>query len=329
VAAPPCFWSKDKSVNTTQPTAVVALGGNAISRKGEDDTIANQFRHTRESLAAIVPLLRRGYNLAITHGNGPQVGNAILRVELARGKAPILPLGICVADTEGGMGYMIAQSLQNRLACDGIDRHVTTVVTQVVVDRDDPAMANPTKYIGQFYTEEEAKRSAQERGWDVKQDGNRGWRRVVGSPRPKGIVEGPVIRAMVKEGTIVIAAGGGGIPVYYEDDGRLEGLDAVIDKDRASAVLAYEIGAQTLIILTEVDAVFINFGKPDQRELRRLTVAVARRHLSDAQFPAGSMGPKIEAAISFLEHGGEQVLITSIDKAAEALDGKAGTLMLP
>ena len=314
-------------MKTTQPTAVVALGGNAISRKGEDDTITNQFRHTRESLSAIVPLVQRGYNLAITHGNGPQVGNAILRVELARGKAPILPLGICVADTEGGMGYMIAQSLQNRLARDGIERPVTTVVTQVVVDRDDPAMANPTKYIGQFYKEEEAKRFAEERGWDVKQDGNRGWRRVVGSPRPKGIVEGPVIRAMVKEGTIVIAAGGGGIPVYYEDDGRLEGLDAVIDKDRASAVLGHEIGAQTLIILTEVDEVCLNFATPEQQVLRNLTVAEARRHLKDGQFPAGSMGPKIEAAISFLENGGEQVLITSIDRAAEALDGQAGTLL--
>ena len=314
-------------MKTTQPTAVVALGGNAISRKGEDDTITNQFRHTRESLSAIVPLVQRGYNLAITHGNGPQVGNAILRVELARGKAPILPLGICVADTEGGMGYMIAQSLQNRLARDGIERPVTTVVTQVVVDRDDPAMANPTKYIGQFYKEEEAKRFAEERGWDVKQDGNRGWRRVVGSPRPKGIVEGPVIRAMVKEGTIVIAAGGGGIPVYYEDDGRLEGLDAVIDKDRASAVLGHEIGAQTLIILTEVDEVCLNFATPEQQVLRNLTIAEARRHLKDGQFPAGSMGPKIEAAISFLENGGEQVLITSIDRAAEALDGQAGTLL--
>jgi carbamate kinase len=309
------------------PTAVVALGGNAISRKGEEDTIANQFRHTRESLSAILPLVKRGYNLAITHGNGPQVGNAILRVELARGKAPILPLGICVADTEGGMGYMIAQSLQNRLLRERISRTVAAILTQVEVDFDDPAFANPTKYIGQFYTEEEAQRYARERGWQVKRDGDRGWRRVVASPRPKGIVEGPVIRAMVQGGAIVIAAGGGGIPVYYEDDGTLEGSDSVIDKDRASAILANEIGAQEFIILTEVDHVALNFGKPNERALSRVTIAEAKQYLADGHFPPGSMGPKIEAAIAFIEGGGEKVIITSIDRAPAALDGKAGTII--
>ncbi|HUU46864.1 MAG TPA: carbamate kinase [Acidobacteriota bacterium] len=311
-----------------QPTAVVALGGNAISRKGEEDTIANQFLHTRESLSAIVPLVKRGFNLAITHGNGPQVGNVLLRVELARGKAPILPLGLCVADTEGGMGYMIAQSLQNRLLRDRIERPVATIVTQVIVDRNDPALADPSKYIGQFYTEEEAKRFAAERGWAVKKDGDRGWRRVAGSPVPRGIVEGPVIRAMVQDGTIVIAAGGGGIPVYVEDDGTYEGVDAVIDKDRASAVLGHAIGADTLIILTSVDRVAINFGTPDQKFLDRMSLAEARRYFAQGHFPAGSMGPKIEAAIQFLEGGGEVVIIGSIEQAAEALDGTAGTRIL-
>jgi carbamate kinase len=311
------------------PTAVVALGGNAISRKGEEDTIANQFRHTRESLSAILPLVKRGYNLAITHGNGPQVGNAILRVELARGKTPILPLGICVADTEGGMGYMIAQSLQNRLLREGITRAVAAILTQVEVDFDDPAFANPTKYIGQFYTEEEAQRYARERGWQVKRDGDRGWRRVVASPRPKSIVEGPVIRAMVQGGAIVIAAGGGGIPVCYEDDGTLEGSDSVIDKDRASAILANEIGAQEFIILTEVDHVALNFGKPNEQALSRVTIAEAKQYLADGHFPPGSMGPKIEAAIAFIEGGGEKVIITSIDQAPAALDGKAGTIIVP
>lgn len=310
-----------------KPTAVVALGGNAISRKGEEDTIANQFRHTRESLSAILPLVKRGYNIAITHGNGPQVGNAILRVEVARGKAPILPLGICVADTEGGMGYMIAQSLQNRLLREGIDRPVAAILTQVVVDFDDPAFSDPTKYIGQFYSEEEAQRYARERGWSVKRDGDRGWRRVVASPRPKGIVEGPVIRAMVQGGAIVIAAGGGGIPVYYEADGTLEGADSVIDKDRASAILANEIGAQEFIILTEVDQVALNFGKPNQQFLSQVTIAGARQYLAAGHFPAGSMGPKIEAAIAFLEAGGDKVIITSIDRAAAALDGNAGTVI--
>jgi carbamate kinase len=311
------------------PTAVVALGGNAISRKGEDDTIANQFRHTRESLAAIIPLVKRGYNLAITHGNGPQVGNAILRVELARGKAPVLPLGVCVADTEGGMGYMIAQSLQNRLLREGIERAVSAILTQVIVDRDDPDLANPSKFIGQFYSQEDAQRFAAERSWQVKPDGDRGWRRVVGSPTPKGIVEGPVIRAMVAGGAIVIAAGGGGIPVYVEPDGTYEGLDAVVDKDRASAVLGREIGAQTLIILTAVEEVALNYGKPNQRLLSKMTVSEAKQHYAERHFPPGSMGPKIEAAITFLESGGEQVIITSIDRAAEALDGQAGTVIVP
>ncbi|MEW5700937.1 MAG: carbamate kinase [Candidatus Zixiibacteriota bacterium] len=314
---------------TDAPKAVVALGGNAISRKGEADTIANQFRHTRESLAAIIPLVKRGYNLAISHGNGPQVGNALLRIELARDKAPILPLGVCVADTEGGMGYMIAQSLQNRLMRERLDRPVATIITQVIVDRHDPALADPSKFIGQFYSEEEAKRFAAERNWTVKRDGNRGWRRVVGSPIPTGIVEGPVIRAMVEDGTIVVAAGGGGIPVYLEDDGTYEGLDVVIDKDRASAVLGHAIGAEILIILTEVDQVALDFGKPTQRVLDRMTVSEARRYYADGHFPPGSMGPKIEAAIQFLEGGGQEVLITSIAAAADALDGKAGTRIVP
>lgn len=310
-------------------TAVVALGGNAISRKDMPDTIANQFRLTRESLSAILPLIKAGYNIAITHGNGPQVGNAILRVELARDRTPVLPIGICVADTEGGIGYMIAQSLQNRLLRENIDRAVATIVTQVVVDRNDPAMANPTKFIGQFYTEEDAKRFAAERGWTVKQDGDRGWRRVVGSPQPQRIVEGEVIRAMVEDGVIAIAAGGGGIPVYIEDDGTYEGVDVVIDKDRASAVLGHAIGAEMLLILTAVDQVAINFGKPNQQPLAKITATEAQRYLDEGHFPDGSMGPKIDAAIQFIEGGGRQVLITSIDKADAALRQQDGTWILP
>ena len=314
---------------TNVKTAVVALGGNAISRKDMPDTIANQFRLTRESLAAITPLIDAGYNLAITHGNGPQVGNAILRVELARDRTPVLPIGICVADTEGGIGYMIAQSLQNRLLRDKIARSVATIVTQVVVDRNDPAMANPSKFIGQFYSEEDALRFARERGWTVKQDGNRGWRRVVGSPMPQSIVEGEVIRAMVQDGVIVIAAGGGGIPVYIEDDGTYEGVDVVIDKDRASAVLGHAIGAELLLILTAVDQVAINFGKPNQKFLPQLSLSDAGRYLAEGHFPDGSMGPKIDAAISFIEGGGQKVLITSIEKADAALRQQAGTWILP
>lgn len=308
-------------------SAVIALGGNAITRKEVEDTIANQFANTRNSLHGVIELIRRGYNLVITHGNGPQVGNAILRVELARGKAPILPLGICVADTEGGMGYMIGQSLFNRLHRDNLHREVVTIITQIEVDRNDPELQNPTKYIGQFYSEQEAVLFQTERGWTMKEDSNRGWRRVVPSPIPRSIIEGRIIKQLVDAGVIVIAAGGGGIPVYYEADGTLEGVDVVIDKDRASALLAHEIGAEMLIILTGTDKVALNFGKPNQRLLDRITLAEAEQYLKDGHFPSGSMGPKIEAAIDFLNRGGATVVISSIEKAAEAVFGNAGTVI--
>jgi carbamate kinase len=308
-------------------TAVVALGGNAITREGVEDTIANQFANTRRSLAGLVELLRHGYNLAVTHGNGPQVGNAIFRVELGRGRAPILPLGICVADTEGGMGYMISQSLYNRLLREKINKEVVTIITQVIVDKDDPELKDPKKYVGQFYTEEEAKRFTRERGWLMKPDSNRGWRRVVSSPLPKSIVEGRIIRSLVETGTVVIAGGGGGIPVYLESDGALEGVDAVIDKDRASALLATEIGADLLVILTGVDKVALNFGKPNETWVDEMTVSEAEKYLHEGHFPAGSMGPKIEAAVSFLKQGGGKVVISSIEKASDAIFKKAGTVI--
>ncbi|MBD3257765.1 carbamate kinase [candidate division GN15 bacterium] len=310
-------------------TAVVALGGNAITRPGIEDTIANQFANTRSSLDGITGLLRDGYNLVISHGNGPQVGNALLRIEESRGKAPVLPLGVCVADTEGGMGYMIEQSLQNRLKKDGIERPVVTIITQMLVDPNDPAIANPTKYIGQFYTEDEARLYAETRGWQMKADSNRGWRRVVPSPEPIKAVEGETIKQLVTAGTVVIAGGGGGIPVYIDDDGNLEGLDAVIDKDLASAVIAKEIGAGVLAILTSVDKVAINFGKPDQQDLDEVTVSQIRHLHAEGHFPPGSMGPKVQAAIKFIEEGGELVTITSFDNAAKALSGKAGTRIVP
>jgi carbamate kinase len=307
-------------------TAVVALGGNAITKKGEEDTIARQFSNTRESLEGIVHLIKDGYNLAITHGNGPQVGNAILRVELARGKAPILPLGVCVADTEGGMGYMIEQSLENRLKKEKIKRDVATIVTQVIVDKDDPSITHPTKFIGQFYTKEEAKRLAKENGWVVKEDRGKMWRRVVPSPIPLEIVEKKTIKTLVQNGVIVIATGGGGIPVYVENDGKFEGVDAVIDKDRASAVLARDIGAELLLILTEVEKVALNYGTLLQIDLNKLTVDEAKKYLREGHFPPGSMGPKIEAAIQFLESGGKEVIITSIPKAYDSVKKKnAGT----
>ncbi len=310
-------------------TAVVALGGNAITQPGQEDTIANQFANTRKSLDGIIELARDGYNLAVTHGNGPQVGNALLRIELARGKAPILPLGVLVADTEGGMGYMIEQSLQNRLKQEGINRPVVTVITQMLVDEHDPAVANPTKFVGQFYTEEESRIFSQTRGWQMKKDADRGWRRVVPSPKPLKAVNAEVIRNLVDSGVIVVATGGGGIPVYIDNRGLLEGMDAVIDKDLGSAVLGREIGAEVLCILTSVDKVAINYGKPEQEELDECRLSELKKFRDEKHFPAGSMGPKVDAAIEFISRGGKVVAISSFANARKALVGEAGTRIVP
>jgi carbamate kinase len=284
---------------------VIALGGNAIAQTGKED-IHQQFANTRKSLAGIVELIQEGFNLAISHGNGPQVGNALLRVERTAEDIPALPLGVIVADTEGGMGYMIEQSLQNRLRSIGAKREVVTIVTQVVVDPDDPSIKNPTKFIGPFYTREQAEDLIINFDWIIKEDSGRGFRRVVASPAPLRIVNRRIIQQLVDQGVIVIAAGGGGIPVYVEIDGSYEGIDAVIDKDRASAVLARDINAQTFLLLTNIDYVYINYNTPLQEKLEEITVSKASKYLAEGQFPAGSMGPKIEAAISFLEYGGKE-----------------------
>ncbi len=310
-------------------TAVVALGGNAITRADKEDTIANQFANTRQSLHGIVELIREGYKLVITHGNGPQVGNALLRIELARGKAPILPLGVLVADTEGGMGYMIEQSLENRLRAEKIGRPVVTLITQMIVDENDPAVNNPTKYIGQFYSEEQAKEFEKSRSWTMKKDADRGWRRVVPSPSPLKVVEAVTLEKLVNDGTIVIAGGGGGIPVYIDKNGNFEGMDAVIDKDLASAVIGTEIGANTLAIMTSVDKVAINFHKSNQKQIDKMSVSEAKRFLAEGQFPEGSMGPKIKAAIQFIESGGQLVTISDVKDAQNAIKGKAGTQIVP
>ncbi len=310
-------------------TAVLALGGNAISPKGEEDTIKNQFRNTRKTLKAVMNMVEKDYHIAITHGNGPQVGNAMLRVELANKKAPILPLGICVADTEGGMGYMIEQSLQNSLIQNHIERDVITIVTQITVDQNDPSIKNPTKYIGSWYSEDEIQHLVEEYNWQVKEVPGKGWRRVVPSPMPLNIINKKSIKYLVELGTIVITAGGGGIPVFIMDDGKFEGLDAVIDKDLASAVLARDIGAEELYILTEVDKVCLNFGKPNQEEIDRIKYKDLGELYKKGHFPPGSMGPKIQAAIKFLEWGGKSVVITSLENAKTSLDSGVGTIILP
>jgi carbamate kinase len=307
--------------------AVIALGGNAISSTGKED-IHEQFANTRKSLEGIVELIQEGFNLAITHGNGPQVGNALLRVERTARDIPILPLGVIVADTEGGMGYMIEQSLQNRLYRLGIKRDVVTIVTQVIVDPEDPSIINPTKFIGPFYTKKQAESIRKMFHWVIKEDAGRGYRRVVPSPVPRSIVNKRIIQHLVDQGVIVVAAGGGGIPVYIELDGTYEGVDAVVDKDRASAVLAHDIDAQTLIFLTNVENVYLNFNTPEQIKLDQVTVAAIKEYLSEGQFPPGNMGPKIEAAINFLKSGGNEVIITTLDKAKKALWRNAGTRII-
>ncbi len=303
---------------------VIAFGGNAILQKGQEGNVHEQFANTRTAIDRIVGLIREGHKIVITHGNGPQVGNMMIRVDRSRGFAYDLPLGVCVADTQGEMGYMIAQSLQNRLIREKIEREVVAVVTQVVVDREDPSMKNPTKPVGRFYTEAEAKGMMAE-GKHMVEDAGRGWRHVVPSPKPSRVVESRIIRQLMEEGVIVIACGGGGMPVYIEDDGTYEGVDGVVDKDHASSVLAREVGADEFIILTEVDKVALNFNQPGQRFLDRLTVAEARQYLAEGHFHKGSMGPKVEAVVEFIEHGGKSAIIASLDKAYDALHGRAGT----
>ena len=309
--------------------AVVALGGNAISPLGEIDSIPKQFAQTRKSLNAVIALLKNQILPVITHGNGPQVGNAALRTELTADLLPYLPLGINVADTEGGMGYMIEQSLQNRLREEGINRSVVTLVTQVLVDANDPSISNPTKFIGMAMERKEAEAKAERFGWTIKQTPEGLWRRVVPSPMPRAIINAAVIEELINAGHIVIAAGGGGIPVYRDDQGNLEGLDAVIDKDRASALLGNQIGAEELYILTSVPYVSLDYAQPTERPVRRMTVAEARQYLADGQFPPGNMGPKIEAAIRFLENGGKRVVITDFETISREFSPEAGTVIIP
>ncbi len=308
-------------------TYVIALGGNAITRESEEGNIYEQFENTRRSLSAAVYLIEKDHRVIITHGNGPQVGNELIRVENARHLVPPLPLGVIVADLEGGMGYMIEQCLQNKLHDSGIHREVTTVLTQVLVNPDDPSIKEPTKFVGPFFKKEEVEKLTRERGWQMKEDKGRGYRRVVPSPKPLEIIEKKVIKILLEAGGVVVAAGGGGIPVYRDQRGWLEGVDGVIDKDLASALLGNEVGAETLLILTGVDKVALHFGTPEQKNLDSLSVEEAQYWLDKGEFPKGSMGPKIQAAINFIKGGGESVIITSIENAVSALEGNTGTVI--
>ena len=309
---------------TVAQTAVIALGGNALAPAGERSTIHDQFRHTRESLGPIVDLARDGWNLCVVHGNGPQVGDALVRNESARLEASPLPLGVLVAATAGWIGYMIQQSIENALRRAGVSRDVATVITQVEVRADDPALQNPTKFIGQPLSEGRADELRNE-GRVIKTDGNGHLRRVVGSPAPQAIHELRVIRQLVEQGTLVIACGGGGTPIYDDPVKGWEGVDAVVDKDLAAAVLARDLGAALLLILTDVDAVYADWGTPQQRPLRRLTVDEAQTMDGAGAFGEGSMAPKIRAAIDFARRSGGRAIITELSRGREAVRGEAGT----
>ncbi len=304
--------------------AVVAIGGNSITKAGQRGTISEQFENAAETGRHIAGMIEKGWDVVITHGNGPQVGNILLRAEMASSVLPNLPLDTCGADSQGAMGYMIQQVLGRELRKRGIDKEVVSVVTQVVVDRDDPAFRKPAKPIGPFYTMEEAERRREDDGWDIVEDANRGWRRVVASPIPHRVVEARSIKALLQVGSIVIAVGGGGIPVV-EDEAGLSGVEAVIDKDHASRLLANDIGAELLVISTDIEKVVLNFGTTEEIPLDMMTVAEANRYLDEGHFPAGSMGPKVRAGIAFIEGGGKEVIITNPESIERALDKKTGT----
>ena len=305
--------------------AVVAIGGNSLIKDRDHRTVPDQFEATRETCVHIAGMIEQGWDVVITHGNGPQVGFILLRSELASNVLHTVPLDSCGADTQGAIGYMIQQCLYNEFDKRGIEKKAATVVTQVVVGKDDPAFQNPSKPIGPCYGEEEAKKLGAERGWVVKDDAGRGWRRVVPSPIPLEIVERDAIKALLDVGFVVIGVGGGGIPVVRGEGGSLRGVEAVIDKDYASGLLAAGIQADLFLISTAVDKVALNYGQPGQRWLDEMTLAEAKRYLAEGHFAPGSMGPKIRASIEFLEQGGQEALITSPENIERALAGETGT----
>ena len=305
---------------------LVSLGGNAILKHGQTGTAQEQALNVQHTAKHLAVLLRRGERIAITHGNGPQVGNILLQNEIAKNTLPPMPLDVCGAESQGMIGYMLQRALRSELESGGPNLPVATIVSQTLVDAEDPAFKNPTKPVGPFYTSTEARQLRESKGWHIISDSGRGYRRVVPSPTPLDILEKETIIRLFETGTVVIGVGGGGVPVIREKNGKLRGVEAVLDKDRTAALLAKILGVETLLILTDVERVFINYGKPDQRALDRMTVQECRKYLAEGQFPAGSMGPKIESAVSFLsDSSGRKVGIASLEMAEEALKGNAGT----
>ncbi len=304
--------------------AVIAIGGNSIIRAGQRGTIPEQFENVVKTSEQIVQLYKLDYDIIITHGNGPQVGAMLLRSELGSSQVYTEPLDVCVADTQGAMGYMLQHSIQNVMSHHNINVGVATIVTQVVVDKNDPGFHKPNKPVGPFYSKEESEKKVSELGWNMVEDAARGYRRVVPSPIPLEIVEEDFIKSCIEKDLIVIAVGGGGIPVIRENS-KLTGVEAVIDKDRASSLLASRLKADVFIISTDAENVYLNYKKQNQVTLGKITLEETKRYYSEGHFPQGSMGPKIEAAISFLENGGHEVIITTPEKIVEAVQAKAGT----
>ena len=306
--------------------AVIALGGNALVKKGQKGTIYEQFTNTRRSTNSIVKMIKEGWDVVITHGNGPQVGAILLQNKVAKDLTPAMPLGICVAESEGLIGYMIQQCLSNALKKEHIEKPVIALITQVIVDQDDPSLSHPTKPIGPYYNEDEVIQLRKE-GWQMTRQ-PRGWRMVVPSPDPKQIVEGESIRKMLDDGIIVIASGGGGMPVVEKEDGGLNGLEAVIDKDLAAERLAEAVEAELLLILTDVEKVYLHYGTPKQKTLDKISLKELKNYYETDHFPPGSMGPNILAPILFLEYGGKKFIFAGFENGWEALQGESGTLIV-
>lgn len=305
---------------------LVSLGGNAILQHGQKGTAEEQARNLENTAKHLARLIRRGERIAITHGNGPQVGNILLQNEIAKDTLPSMPLDVCGAESQGLIGYLLQRAMRAELDGSGLKTPVAAIVSQTLVDPNDPAFKNPTKPVGPFYTKQEATDLERLKRWRMISDSGRGYRRVVPSPKPLDILERETIIRLFEARTIVISGGGGGVPVVKEKDGRLRGVEAVLDKDRTSALLAKIIGVETLLILTDVEKVAVNYGKPNQKVLDKMTVEECEKYLAEGQFPSGSMGPKIESAVTFLSNGtGNRAIIASLEKAEEALDGSAGT----
>ena len=302
----------------------MALGGNAILRYKEEGTAEEQLKNVRSTCRTLALLIKDGYHIAITHGNGPQVGDILLRNEIAKDVLPPMPLDFCGAESQGMIGYMLQQGLRNELRLIGINKPVMTILTQTLVAPDDPAFDRPSKPIGPYYSAKDAGKLKKEKGWTLMESPGRGFRRVVPSPRPVSIVEGGSIKDLFENGYVVIGCGGGGIPVI-DKDGEMKGVEAVVDKDHSAAVLANLIGACSLLVLTDVDAVYLDYGEPGQKAIPSMTASQAEKWTSLGHFQEGSMGPKVESAIEFVRNGGKRAVITSMDRAAAALAGKAGT----